>query len=876
MSIINATDISLINALTKNSKAIEALTARQSGISYSKENGMKIDETQEAAKAAAKYDNKIKTIQKEIAVANKVSSNLTILSSIVNNLDAATQSLRDFGNNTLTTATPDDNLKNSISVKANYGASSATHDVKVIQVAKGQQWVLEGLASLNNDSIVLGHIQPFTSATDPVVFNNDISDPPIPGFYITDGEGTADFNIEGDDFNAVITLNADDSLHDIADKINEEAQEIGVIANVVKVGNNAYQLVLENSDTGSGASFQVVQGMANNLFRQIYSHPVSNNAISVDIYSDANMNPWAPIDGFEDTDTFGYDIEKQIVINGVAIQLSVPIGFRSIEGDLKHIVNTINSWNLETNVNAKIQGGIEPEDRIHITLTRTDGLAGIDIQIPLNDEGRGFVSPSQLFFTGTSPDAIVEIDGIRYTSPTNTFTPAIPEGDIASITVNDIGNGKLLIGQNSGLKDKIVAWIDASNKALQFLAQQNEVDIDGKPVSELFGYRVLTELNNLITAAGSAISSNPNETTIGSLRDIGISFQDYYPADPENGEVSTKYLTINHDIFDNIISNPTLLPKIQALFRPYFSAISEPDFPAAPDGAILSFNPDMPGCRIEPLEGNAYTGQFKELHITLGMGGVEYVVDILDNDGNIVLQDAFFRRGALNVRNNGLGGIEITDPGSGFAFLFTPTLDVDLSEGFAIPDIEYLPPTNYEIPDNNAKLSLTSSNGFNITDFDVNISCDEDGEYHAQATYKSVSYDLIMTPIGLNSFTLRGENNTPFARLQMNYSSDGLINNQNNKFNNIIFKSPDFALKAERLKNYLDPKIGILYSKIKQEAHILSEASKKLTDFETIQTQASDNAKARLVAIQMEMNMLDEMQNMIIAMITGKSADSGA
>jgi hypothetical protein len=175
------------------------------------------------------------------------------------------------------------------------------------------------------------------------------------------------------------------------------------------------------------------------------------------------------------------------------------------------------------------------------------------------------------------------------------------------------------------------------------------------------------------------------------------------------------------------------------------------------------------------------------------------------------------------------------------------------------------------VVNNNPKLTLSSpGEGFNLTGFNILVE-NLLGDYKITATYQNIKYTLDAYALSGNSLSLVGRNGTPFAGLGMIYSADSpLALNEKNGFVNIIFNRGNFVTQNSLLEGYLDANTGIISQAVKKAAAKLADIKSNLSSVESEQKRASEDVRNRITALEMYLAMQDDMQDMIIQMITGK------
>lgn len=160
---------------------------------------------------------------------------------------------------------------------------------------------------------------------------------------------------------------------------------------------------------------------------------------------------------------------------------------------------------------------LSPKDSGNSNVIRTSGLAGFDFdpEAPLAGSMEQTVEPK---------DAIVVIDGITVTKPSNVITDAL-EGITLNLTAeNDGAPTTLKVSQdNEGIKANIQAFVNAYNEVNNLIRSETSFNADsGKAGTLNSDASVRSVRDQLRTIASSSLSS-----TVGGLNrlsDIGITF----------------------------------------------------------------------------------------------------------------------------------------------------------------------------------------------------------------------------------------------------------------------------------------------------------------------------------------------------------------
>ncbi len=308
------------------------------------------------------------------------------------------------------------------SATASSSATAGVYDIRAMTMARVQKDVAIGGYSSRTDNIFHG--------------------------------GTITLDLDSDNL-TTITLDADDSLEGIKEKINAESSTSGITASIINDGTeNGYRLILTGQDSSTNFA-AVVSG------------------VTVDSPNAALDFGHTQLSGYRESGTYADSTATNfrngtITINGTDITLP------SVWSSLEQIRDEINVETPTTNVTATVTGDATNGYQLELSSASsfTYSVSGQETQ---NGYAELAFSSANTHTQAASSASII-VDGITITGDTNTFSEAI-EG--VTLTMSDADNGatttNLSVSQDeAAVSNKIQSFVTVYNDLMSFISTQSK------------------------------------------------------------------------------------------------------------------------------------------------------------------------------------------------------------------------------------------------------------------------------------------------------------------------------------------------------------------------------------------------------------------
>jgi flagellar hook-associated protein 2 len=389
-------------------------------------------------------------------------SGYSALSFVLDGVKTALTALKD--QNSFSSLVANNTNTSAFSVTAAATAVEGSHSVNVLQLAKAQRTVTEGLASptasLNGGKAIT--------------------------FSLTVGGTSTDIKLP----------DGYDTPQNVVDFINTAKK--GVTAKLVNTGDgsaNPYQIVL-TGDTGSAGAFSLTPKFSAG------GVPAPN----------ASVNN-------------GLGMTLKLSVGGQAIpNIVLPDG----QDTPQHMMDAINATNsgVTASLVANADGSTYPYKLMLTGPSGTPSDFSLSVNYGLGDEvmvqpGLGLKSTNPV--NQAASDAKVKVDGITFTRASNTMTDVVPG---LTFTLKDVTSTPATVDlsrDNTGIKDKLTALVTAYNDANTIMGEvsnpKSTFDTYG---ATLVGDSTVRSLKQQLRQMVTGPSSTPG-TGLGSLWQMGIS-----------------------------------------------------------------------------------------------------------------------------------------------------------------------------------------------------------------------------------------------------------------------------------------------------------------------------------------------------------------
>jgi flagellar hook-associated protein 2 len=288
-----------------------------------------------------------------------------------------------------------------------------------------------------------------------------------------------------------VEVTASDSLTTLAQKIN--ALNAGVSAGLIDGGPNKAYLSITATSTGAKSKIQLADIDQGSVLATLgflsgsasIREPISNGAASQK-FSSA-------------TDTLATMIGSSAIYQGT---VTIGTGTISVSGSdtLTTLASKINDPGNNTGATATVQAVTEngvTTYRLEITGTTTFGDEGKFWQT-IGILQRGFGNQQT-----AAQDAEFTVDGVAITSSTNSVTTAIPGVtlNLISADVNTPKTATITLSRDTGaVKTSVKSFMDAYNKAVDFISANSGFDKETFQSGPLFGDPTALMIQNQLTS----------------------------------------------------------------------------------------------------------------------------------------------------------------------------------------------------------------------------------------------------------------------------------------------------------------------------------------------------------------------------------------
>jgi len=288
-----------------------------------------------------------------------------------------------------------------------------------------------------------------------------------------------------------VEVTASDSLTTIAQKIN--ALNAGVSAGLIDGGANKAYLSITATSTGAASKIQLAD-IGNGTVLSTLGFLTGSASIR-----EALTNGAASYKFDSATDTLATMIGSSAIYSG---SVTVGTGSISVSGSdtlttlASKINDPVNNTGATATVQAITENGIT-KYRLEITGTTTFGDEGNFLQT-IGVLQRGFGNQQT-----AAQDAEFTVDGVAIKSSTNSVTTAIP-GVTLNLISADVSTPKtatITLSRDTGaIKTGVKSFMDAYNKAVDFISTNSGFDKDTFQSGPLFGDPTVLMLQNQLTA----------------------------------------------------------------------------------------------------------------------------------------------------------------------------------------------------------------------------------------------------------------------------------------------------------------------------------------------------------------------------------------
>ena len=230
----------------------------------------------------------------------------------------------------------------------------------------------------------------------------------------------------------------------------------------------------------------------------------------------------------------------------------------SSNNSLQGIANAINTGNFGVTASIVSDGSATTPN--HLVLTSTATGASSSIQISLQGDSQGnpadpaLVSLLSYDPTGTqnltqeasAQDTQASVNGIPVSSSSTSITGAVAG---VSFNLNQTGSTTLVVAQNSSsLSGSISGFVSAYNALQSQISSLASYDASTSTAGPLLGDSNVQELQSTLRKTLSQTLTGLQSTSLTSLSQIGISFQDDGTLSVDNGKLQTAITSNFNDI----------------------------------------------------------------------------------------------------------------------------------------------------------------------------------------------------------------------------------------------------------------------------------------------------------------------------------------
>ena len=257
---------------------------------------------------------------------------------------------------------------------------------------------------------------------------------------------------------------------------------------------------------------------------------------------------------------------------------------------------------------------------------------------------------------------------------------------------------------------------------------------------------------------------------------------------------------------------------------------------------------------------NKYSGSIQRVQIQKDAAGL-LTATVLDANGYSIP--------AVTAVENGTAYTISTNDGTKLRLFVSAVPGLVNGESVSF-DVDYTPPVRTH---DGSALSLTtlSNSTFNISSFPVRVLRLAVGGYSAYAMYNNAQVPFIVSDVHGDGtlLTLRGDANSVFAGITMQYTAPtALVMGQDNEFN-ITFSRGNFNLTTDALINLADPSLGLLSLSMSTERSKLDSLNNSLLKVTDARSKESLAAQYRAAVFKMQQDALDKMMERILDTLSG-------
>jgi flagellar hook-associated protein 2 len=197
-----------------------------------------------------------------------------------------------------------------------------------------------------------------------------------------------------------------------------------------------------------------------------------------------------------------------IFLNGSAMPVEIPAN-----SSLQGVADAINAANQDVTADI-VDTGAPGNERYNLVLrSKTTGSAGgftlVNDSGPTATDLQALVDGVNSHTVVAASDAHVTIDGIDITRTSNSIDDAIPGVTLDLHAADATRHVTVTVGTDAEDTSKNVqAFVDAYNKVVDFIADQNALDADGKAKNPLFGDSTLRSIrSSLRSIVGGSVAT---------------------------------------------------------------------------------------------------------------------------------------------------------------------------------------------------------------------------------------------------------------------------------------------------------------------------------------------------------------------------------
>ncbi len=356
-----------------------------------------------------------------------------------------------------------------------------------------------------------------------------------------------------------ITLEAGDTLNEVAAKFNAVKSSTGIIASVVQAGANDFRLIFTATTTGTDADFDLnppsdaipadTDGVLSMIGR---TNLLSNGAFADDItgWTDASLGTGSIAFGANELTLSGDGaggneaFAQQAMTTVIGQQYTVRATLADLTNSAFIRIGTDSDVSNPNNFDVLNQE-VFADGTVSFTFTATSTTTYLTVNsdtntapIRLDDISVVLSSTSAVSTTQSASDAVFIIDGITVTRQTNSISDVysgvtfnLKQATPALTTLS-----AAVSADTTTVKNGIINFINAYNDLRIFAAKQNEVDENTgqyKDTAVLANNSTFRNTVSSITSILTQIVSGITGDDPSRLADIGVTFADL-PASADN------------------------------------------------------------------------------------------------------------------------------------------------------------------------------------------------------------------------------------------------------------------------------------------------------------------------------------------------------